>query len=263
MTDGPPATALGFNPPSPGAMSKPPRGHNEPILTPWLLTRYIITGLYVGASTIGIMMWWLTDHGVYPNFGYIIERTVFSKLIGIFGRQVPAFVEPSQFTWSECKEWTSFSPKGADLFELGVANLDGKITDPCAIFIGKAKAKVQTITLSVLVCTELLKALSATSMDASIFALSPFRNPILILAVAASFGIHLGVLQIETLANIFGLTKLSVREWRMVASFAVPILVLEEILKFIGRRIERRSGESHTQPQGTSKMLLRQQLQQE
>ena len=106
MTDGPPATALGFNPPSPGAMSKPPRGHNEPILTPWLLTRYIITGLYVGASTIGIMMWWLTDHGVYPNFGYIIERTVFSKLIGIFGRQVPAFVEPSQFTWSECKEWT-------------------------------------------------------------------------------------------------------------------------------------------------------------
>jgi Ca2+-transporting ATPase len=44
VTDGPPATALGFNPPDPDAMSRPPRDPRAPILTPWLLGRYAITG---------------------------------------------------------------------------------------------------------------------------------------------------------------------------------------------------------------------------
>jgi P-type Ca2+ transporter type 2C len=39
VTDGPPATALGFNPPDPDAMSKPPRPTNEPIMSRWLLAR--------------------------------------------------------------------------------------------------------------------------------------------------------------------------------------------------------------------------------
>ena len=41
VTDGPPATALGFNPPDPDAMSKPPRPTNEPIMSKWLLIRYV------------------------------------------------------------------------------------------------------------------------------------------------------------------------------------------------------------------------------
>jgi len=45
VTDGPPATALGFNPPDPDAMRKPPRPSGEPILSSWLLTRYLVTGL--------------------------------------------------------------------------------------------------------------------------------------------------------------------------------------------------------------------------
>jgi P-type Ca2+ transporter type 2C len=53
VTDGPPATALGFNPPDPDAMSKPPRPREEPIMSTWLLTRYMCTGLYVGFATIG------------------------------------------------------------------------------------------------------------------------------------------------------------------------------------------------------------------
>jgi P-type Ca2+ transporter type 2C len=41
VTDGPPATALGFNPPDPDAMAKPPRSASEPILSKWLLTRCV------------------------------------------------------------------------------------------------------------------------------------------------------------------------------------------------------------------------------
>lgn len=54
VTDGPPATALGFNPPSPNIMNLPPRPRTEPIMTQWLLIRYCITGLYVGLATIGV-----------------------------------------------------------------------------------------------------------------------------------------------------------------------------------------------------------------
>ena len=57
VTDGPPATALGFNPPDPDSMSRPPRPRSAPIMSPWLLTRYLVTGLYVGVATIGVMLW--------------------------------------------------------------------------------------------------------------------------------------------------------------------------------------------------------------
>lgn len=63
VTDGPPATALGFNPPDPAAMSKPPRARHENILSPTLLARYSITGLYVGFATIGSFIWWYLDQG--------------------------------------------------------------------------------------------------------------------------------------------------------------------------------------------------------
>eukprot|EP00980_Cylindrotheca_fusiformis_P025390 scaffold13560_cov161-Cylindrotheca_fusiformis.AAC.10 len=56
VTDGPPATALGFNPPAPDIMESPPRPSDEPIMTKWLLTRYVLTGLYVGLATIGIFV---------------------------------------------------------------------------------------------------------------------------------------------------------------------------------------------------------------
>lgn len=64
VTDGPPATALGFNPPSPDSMKEMPRPYNEPIMTRWLLTRYCVTGLYVGLATVGIFATHYTDQGL-------------------------------------------------------------------------------------------------------------------------------------------------------------------------------------------------------
>lgn len=64
VTDGPPATALGFNPPDPSAMVRPPRARNESILSTWLLARYVVTGMYVGFATIGSFIWWYVDKGM-------------------------------------------------------------------------------------------------------------------------------------------------------------------------------------------------------
>ena len=41
VTDGPPATALGFNPPDVDIMQKPPRRSNEQLITPWIFFRSV------------------------------------------------------------------------------------------------------------------------------------------------------------------------------------------------------------------------------
>lgn len=44
VTDGLPATALGFNPPDLDIMGKPPRSPKEPLISGWLFFRYMAIG---------------------------------------------------------------------------------------------------------------------------------------------------------------------------------------------------------------------------
>lgn len=80
VTDGPPATALGFNPADPGVMQQRPRSKNQSILTKWMLIRYIVTGAYVGLAAISCYYSWFASRGVS-----------FAQLRA----------------WESCDEWTS------------------------------------------------------------------------------------------------------------------------------------------------------------
>ena len=42
VTDGPPATALGFNPPDKKIMKKPPRHREDPLISTLTLVRYLV-----------------------------------------------------------------------------------------------------------------------------------------------------------------------------------------------------------------------------
>ena len=210
VTDGPPATALGFNPADPDAMSKPPRAKSEGIMSNWLLCRYVVTGLYVGFATIGAFVWWYADKGVTL-------------------KQLMA--------WNNCLLWSDGD----------AATLSDKLTSRvsvhsfCDIFTS-TKSIPQSMSLSVLVTIEMLKALSAVSLDSSIFRVPPWKNPWLLLGVALPFSLHLLVLYVPLLAHVFGLAPLLKEEWKMVLLFSAPILLLDEIMKAVGRRI---SDESH------------------
>jgi len=202
VTDGPPATALGFNPPDPKAMSKSPRLRSESILSRWLIMRYVITGLYVGSATVGAFVWWYQQHGV-PL------------------RQLS--------NWMRCTEWTDFTHSA-----LAPAWPDR----PCDIFsaaAGGLRRVPQTMSLSVLVVVELLKALSAVSLDSSLLRVQPWQNPWLLPGVLLPLALHLLVVYWPPLANVFGLAPLNAAEWRVVAAFALPVVLLEEVLKYIGR----------------------------
>ena len=200
VTDGPPATALGFNPPDPDVMKKQPRSRHESLLSNWLLVRYVVTGLYVGFATIGIFAWWYLDKGVS-----------FHQLRN----------------WGTCLDWKDFAHS---------AEAPNWPMQPCNIF-SSLKSRPQTMALSVLVSIEMLKALSAVSLDSSMLRVQPWMNPFLILGVTVPFLLHLIVLYVPFLSKLFGLSPLTINEWKMVMKFSLPILLLEEMLKYIGRHI--------------------------
>eukprot|EP00611_Tribonema_gayanum_P023854 TRINITY_DN50_c2_g1_i1.p1 TRINITY_DN50_c2_g1~~TRINITY_DN50_c2_g1_i1.p1 ORF type:complete len:537 (-),score=175.61 TRINITY_DN50_c2_g1_i1:332-1942(-) len=208
VTDGPPATALGFNPPDPDAMSKPPRPRDEPIMSNWLLTRYLVTGMYVGTATISIFVNWYLQQGV-----------TWDQLVH----------------WKDCLNWSEFVPGGLS----GVVSGVGDGLAPCDIFAA-GRGKPQSLALTLLVFMEMLKALSAVSVDNSLLRVPPWRNPWLILGVLVPSLLHLAVLYTPAAADAFGLSPLSWEDWRYVAQFGLPIVLLEESLKAVGRRVNAR-----------------------
>ncbi|CAG8625578.1 15643_t:CDS:10, partial [Acaulospora morrowiae] len=70
VTDGLPATALGFNPPDHDIMRRPPRNSREPIVGKWLFFRYMIVGIYVGAATVFAYAWWFLFYSEGPQISF-------------------------------------------------------------------------------------------------------------------------------------------------------------------------------------------------
>ncbi|XP_025271475.1 sarcoplasmic/endoplasmic reticulum calcium ATPase 1 isoform X2 [Canis lupus baileyi] len=70
VTDGLPATALGFNPPDLDIMDRPPRSPKEPLISGWLFFRYMAIGGYVGAATVGAAAWWFMYADDGPGVTY-------------------------------------------------------------------------------------------------------------------------------------------------------------------------------------------------
>lgn len=67
VTDGLPATALGFNPPDIDIMDKPPRHVKDPLISGWLFFRYLVIGGYVGFATVAAATWWFMYSSAGPH----------------------------------------------------------------------------------------------------------------------------------------------------------------------------------------------------
>ncbi|KAK8730336.1 hypothetical protein OTU49_008229 [Cherax quadricarinatus] len=70
VTDGPPATALGFNPPDLDIMDRPPRKGDESLISGWLFFRYMAIGFYVGFATVFAASWWFMYDPTGPQITY-------------------------------------------------------------------------------------------------------------------------------------------------------------------------------------------------
>ncbi|KAK3149457.1 hypothetical protein QOZ80_3AG0217620 [Eleusine coracana subsp. coracana] len=70
VTDGLPATAIGFNKPDVNIMSVKPRKVSEAVVSGWLFFRYLVIGAYVGLATIAGFVWWFVYSENGPKLPY-------------------------------------------------------------------------------------------------------------------------------------------------------------------------------------------------
>ncbi|KAK9743199.1 hypothetical protein RND81_03G223900 [Saponaria officinalis] len=220
VTDGPPATALGFNPADVDIMQKPPRKSDDPLINCWVFLRYLVIGSYVGLATVGVFIVWYTQ----PSFLGINLTNDGHTLVGL-----------SQLTnWGECPSWSNFS---ASPFTVSGGRVIS-FTNPCDYFtVGKVKAA--TLSLSVLVAIEMFNSLNALSEENSLVTMPPWRNPWLLIAMTVSLGLHCLIMYVPLLASVFGIVPLTINEWLLVIIASAPVILIDEILKFIGRTRRR------------------------
>lgn len=219
VTDGPPATALGFNPADIDIMKKPPRKSDDSLIDSWVLIRYLVIGSYVGVATVGIFVLWYTQAS-FLGISLISD-----------GHTLVSFTQLQN--WSECSSWgTNFTVNPYTIAGgLRTISFDN---NPCDYFT-LGKVKPMTLSLSVLVAIEMFNSLNALSEDNSLLKMPPWRNPWLLVAMTVSFGLHCVILYVPFLANVFGIVPLSFREWFVVILVSFPVILIDEALKFIGR----------------------------
>jgi len=209
VTDGPPATALGFNPSDADIMKKLPRRADSSLITPWVFFRYMVVGIYVGWACVAVFAYWYMYHeGDHTNISW--EQLT---------------------TWGHCSEWTDFKVNDFDGLDMQ--------TDPCKYFTD-GKVKASTLSLSVLVAIEMFNALNALSEDGSLVTMPPWANPYLLLAMAVSFGMHFVILYVDFLADMFNVTPLDWGEWMLVLGFSIPVIFIDEVLKAVGRSMSEK-----------------------
>eukprot|EP00064_Thunnus_orientalis_P000397 superscaffoldBa00000019_g397 len=192
VTDGLPATALGFNPPDLDIMEKPPRNAKEPLISSWLFFRYLAIGCYVGAATVGAAAWWFTISEDGP------QLTLYQ--LSHFLQCAP---ENPEFDGLDCHVFESPYP--------------------------------MTMALSVLVTIEMCNALNSLSENQSLLRMPPWENIWLLGAICLSMSLHFLILYVEPLPVIFQITPLDTTQWMMVLKISLPVILLDELLKFMAR----------------------------
>ncbi|MEJ1273844.1 hypothetical protein NN561_004718 [Cricetulus griseus] len=192
VTDGLPATALGFNPPDLDIMDRPPRSPKEPLISGWLFFRYMAIGGYVGAATVGAAAWWFLYAEDGPHVSY---------------HQLTHFMQ--------C---TEHNPE-----------FDGL---DCEVF---EAPEPMTMALSVLVTIEMCNALNSLSENQSLLRMPPWVNIWLLGSICLSMSLHFLILYVDPLPMIFKLRALDFTQWLMVLKISLPVIGLDELLKFIAR----------------------------
>eukprot|EP00884_Botryococcus_braunii_P019514 jgi/Botrbrau1/6246/Bobra.0129s0001.2 len=136
------------------------------------------------------------------------------------------------FAW-----WYMFFPGGPKLTWSQLTRSASCSGDLCAVFKDRSPT---TVSMSVLVVVEMFNALNALSENNSLLQLPPWSNLWLLAAIALSMVLHMLILYIPPAAALFTVAPLGASEWRMVLLLSFPVILLDEVLKFISRNVVSR-----------------------
>ena len=93
--------------------------------------------------------------------------------------------------------------------------------------------EAQTMVFITLVLAELVNAFNCRSDYLSIFQVGIFRNGFLVLAVLASLGMMVAVIEWEPLSRLFHTTPLRWQDWGIAAGLSLTIIPIVELTKWL------------------------------
>ncbi|KAM1464196.1 hypothetical protein ACFXTO_043888 [Malus domestica] len=189
VTDGLPATAIGFNKQDSDVMKAKPRKVNEAVVSGWLFFRYLVIGAYVGLATVAGFIWWF----VYSDNG-------------------------PQLPYSELMNFDSCTTR--------------ETTYPCSIFDDRHPS---TVSMTVLVVVEMFNALNNLSENQSLVVIPPWSNLWLVGSIIITMILHVLILYVHPLSILFSVTPLSWADWTVVLYLSFPVIIIDEVLKFLSR----------------------------
>merc|ERR1719228_2555939 len=135
--------------------------------------------------------------------------------------------------------WFMYDPTGPQMSFYQISHHMQCYADPddfkgisCEIF---QAPEAMTMALSILVTIEMANALNSLSENQSLLVMPPWVNIWLLLAMALSFSLHFMILYVDFLNVVFNITPLSMAQWMTVLKFSLPVLLLDELLKFVAR----------------------------
>ncbi|XP_027356171.1 calcium-transporting ATPase 3, endoplasmic reticulum-type isoform X1 [Abrus precatorius] len=189
VTDGLPATAIGFNKQDSDVMKAKPRKVNEAVVTGWLFFRYLVIGAYVGLATVAGFIWWF----VYSDSG-------------------------PKLPYAELMNFDTCPTRNT--------------TYPCSIFDDRHPS---TVSMTVLVVVEMFNALNNLSENQSLLVIPPWSNLWLVASIFLTMLLHILILYVRPLSVLFSVTPLSWTDWMVVFYLSLPVIIIDEVLKFFSR----------------------------
>ena len=109
-------------------------------------------------------------------------------------------------------------------------------------FSGEDLVTARTLALTVSVIFELFQVfVSRAPDDKSIWVTNPFNNLYLIGAVALAFILHLFIVYIEPLANIFELAPITFIQWILIFGVVIIATAMLDVIKLAQTKVMNRS----------------------
>ncbi|KAI5404163.1 hypothetical protein KIW84_051341 [Lathyrus oleraceus] len=132
--------------------------------------------------------------------------------------------------------WFVYADSGPKLPYTELMNFDTcstrETTYPCSIFEDRHPS---TVSMTVLVVVEMFNALNNLSENQSLLAIPPWSNMWLVGSIVLTILLHTLILYVHPLSVLFSVTPLSWADWMAVLYLSLPVIIIDEILKFFSR----------------------------
>lgn len=168
----------------------------------------VIQILYINLATDGLPALALSMEPIEPH---IMKRKPRPRQEGVFSRDVLLFFAAGGI-------WSAVICIGVFLW---------------ALKTGKPFSEAQSMCFVSLILVQFINAFNLRSLDRSVFALSPFTNKWLLLAIAWEILMLILIIYQPFLSRLFGTYPLTLRDWAVIVFSSITILVVLEIVKYI------------------------------